>query len=110
MTSQFTTNTTLLLEELAKPVEQIRKKEVLDVIKRIDGSDINESPMIFFLLETLFDFATQGCTISMRDLLRAVLANATLTPILYQIRLKEKTADIDDNEVKQMVAFIQSFK
>lgn len=101
--------TELLLSEIAKPIGQIRRDVILDNIKSIDAGDQNESPMIFFLLESLFDFVKQPeCEISLKDLLKAILANATLLPILYQVNLPASSRQ--DNELDQMLSFIQSFK
>lgn len=97
-----------LLDELAKPVAQIQRSHVLATIGSLDGCDVDQSPMILFLLESLFDFASRpGCPVSMKDLVRAVLANATLTPVLYQVALPRQS---DDPELDQMLNFVHSFK
>lgn len=98
-----------LLSEIAKPVEQINKDKVLSTIRTIDAGDPNESPMIFFLLESLFDFVKRPeSTILLKDLLKAILENATLLPILYQVRLPASSGQ--DKELDQILSFVQSFK
>lgn len=97
-----------LLEELAKPVEKIERNHVLELVRGLNGGDVSKAPMIFFLLESLFDFVkTPGCTVSLKDLVKAILANATLTPILYQVDLPRESKDPD---LHQMLDFISSFK
>ena len=97
-----------LLEELAKPVEKIERNHVLELVRGLNGGDASKAPMIFFLLESLFDFVkTPGCTVSLKDLVKAILSNATLTPILYQVDLPRESKDPD---LHQMLDFIASFK
>jgi hypothetical protein len=97
-----------LLAEIAKPVDRIQRSEVLRTISSLDASNVDKAPMIFFLLESLFYFVRQpGCTISLKELMLAVLGNATLTPILYQVGL---TPTGSDKELDQMIAFVQSFQ
>ena len=98
-----------LLSEIAKPIGQINRDKILSTIKTIDGGNPNESPMIFFLLESLFDFVKlPECQIPLKDLLKAILENATLLPILYQVPLPGSSGH--DKELDQILSFVQSFK
>jgi hypothetical protein len=97
-----------LLNEIAKPVDRIEKYDVLRTISLLNAGNVDKAPMIFFLLESLFYFVRlPGCTISLKELVVAVLGNATLTPILYQVGL---TSTGSDKELDQMITFVQSFQ
>jgi hypothetical protein len=64
--------------------------------------------MIFFLLESLFQFAAEPkSAIPLKDIVKKVLANPSLTPILYQFNFAQCGTD---PELDQMIAFIPSFR
>jgi hypothetical protein len=97
-----------LLSEVAKPIDQIQRTEVLNRISSLDARDLDNAPLIFFVLENLFNFVIQShSTLSLKDLLRRVLENPTLLPVVYQIQLPAPGSDV---ELNQMISFVNSFQ
>lgn len=102
------TNVEKLLNELAKPITHINKDNIINIMSLVDASNPDDAPMIFFLIDTLFDYAARKeSPITMRDLIRSILGNVTLLPALYQ---REIYSDHQDPELDQMISFINSFK
>jgi hypothetical protein len=98
----------LLLTEVAKPVDRMQKSVVLGALSSIDGSNPETAPVVYFLLESLFQFVTEpGSTLSLKDLVREVLGNPSLAPVLYQVSLPQPEGD---HELDQMLAFLHSFR
>lgn len=98
----------LLLSEAAKPRHLVQEQNVISAVKTCDGSDPELTPMIFFAIESLFEACDHSdCSLSRRQLLKAVIENVTLTQMLYQMDLPSA---VGDNAVDQMLGFIASFK
>ncbi|KAK8886287.1 hypothetical protein M9Y10_041749 [Tritrichomonas musculus] len=101
-------NVEILLNEMAKPITQINKDNVFGIMPHIDASDPEDAPMIFFLIDTLFDYASgRESPITMKELIKSILGNVTLLPALYQRNI---VSDHQDPELDQMISFINSFK
>ena len=101
-------NVERLLNEMAKPASQINKDSVISILSHIDASNPEDAPMTFFLIDSLFDYASgKESPITMRELVKALLGNVTLLPALYQ---HEILSDHQDPELDQMISFINSFK
>lgn len=101
-------NVERLLNEMSKPVPQINKDNVLNILSHIDASNPDDAPMTFFLVDSLFDYVSgRESSITMRELVKTLLGNVTLLPALYQ---REIVSDHQDPELDQMISFINSFK
>lgn len=101
-------NVERLLNEISKPVSQINKDSVISILSRLDASNPEDAPMTFFLIDSLFDYASgKESPITTRDLVKTLLGNVTLLPALYQ---REIFSDHQDPELDQMISFINSFK
>jgi hypothetical protein len=99
-----------LLFELSKAPDQIQRNEVLEVLSTLDGSNLEDAPLIFFLLDSLFRIANQpGSSLSLKDVLLKVFGNPSLLPIVYQVPLEEQQGR-PDVELDQMIALIKSFQ
>ena len=97
-----------LLAEMSKPLALQKKNVILGYIPQINAGDPNIAPMIYFLIDTLFDYAeNKESSITMTELLKTIIANVTLLPALYQHDIK---SDGSDPELDQMITFINSFK
>ena len=97
-----------LLSEIAKPPSQFNKSNILKTLSSIDASNTQDAAIIYFIVDSLFDFVgKEGCPISMNELVSTLLKNVTLLPTLYQNNIK---SDGKDPELDQMIAFINSFK
>jgi hypothetical protein len=97
-----------LVNEIAKPVDRLRREDVLSAIGRLDATVVEHSQIIFFLLESLFEFVKRpGSTLAFGDLLRRVLGNPTLLPLIYQMNLEPTGTDPTTD---QMIEFVHSFQ